>query len=48
MWKWAKNGDTEVLQACLEAAWESLPQEQLDRLEACLSVVDAKGEATPH
>ena len=46
-------GDIEVLEACLKAAWESIPQERLDSLIRSMptrlqAVIDAEGGATRH
>ena len=30
---WGRVGDIEVLEACLEAAWESIPQKRLNSLQ---------------
>ena len=50
---WGRVGDIEVLEACLKAAWESIPQERLDSLIRGMparlqAVIDAEGGATPY
>ena len=45
--------DIEVLEACLKAVWESIPQERLESLIRSMpaslqAVIDAEGGATPY
>ena len=49
---WGKVSDMEALEAAAEVAWNTIPEERLERLSrsmlACLQVViDADGHATP-
>ena len=50
---WGRVGDIEVLEACLKAAWGSIPQERLDSLirstpARLQAAIDAEGGAMPY